>query len=424
MKIPVWTLAIAGGVLALGLPAKAATVRVFANSAHQIAFQGKPDKPGSNLQEAFEKKTGIKVVWETVPYPQMRQTLMRALASSSSQYDVVMIENSWAAPDVLDKLASIEPVAGKDGMNELDGVFPAMRGAFTEGGVLKGVPVRSNPQIVHYNKAIFAERGISVPKTFDEMLQDAEKASYTRQDGAKVYGLAIKPSEDIITMVKAMGGSVLSPDYKVGVDTPATVKAVERIKALFDKGAIPPNFFSMDSTSVQTLMRQGLAAMTLFGDNYFLRFNNAKSSRIAGHAGFFAIPGEKAGTYSPAKVAFWAAALPKNASEESRKAGWTFIRYLASKPVQLQMALNGNGPVRGDTLHDPAFTGRAPYAPESAIALDHASELLPVFDGTAQVSDAFEEDAVAAIIGKMPVADAMADAKARIEKIVAEKRPK
>ncbi|KAJ0343881.1 hypothetical protein COL154_014052 [Colletotrichum chrysophilum] len=409
--------------LATALPASAASIRVFANSAHQIAFQGKPDEPGSNLQTLFEKKTGIRVIWETVPYPQMRQTLMRALASSSSQYDVVMVENSWAAPDILDKLLPVKSVAGKDGMKELDGIFPAMLNAFRQNGTLKGVPIRSNPQIVHYNKAIFADRGISVPKTFGEMLNDAKKASYTRSDGAKVYGLAIKPDEDIITMVKALGGSVLSPDYKIGVDSPATISAIKRIKTLFDKGAIPPNFFSMDSSSVQTLMRQGLAAMTLFGDNYYLRFNNPKSSRIAGKAGFFAIPGEKAGTYAPAKVAFWAAALPNNSSKQNRKAAWTFIQYLASKPVQLQMALNGNGPVRGDTLDDPEFTKQAPYAPDSKIALKHASELLPVFDGSAQVRDTFEEEAVAVITGNKPVAEAMAEAKDRIKKIVAEKRP-
>ncbi len=424
MRNNLWPLAaVAGIALAVAVPARAESVRVFANSAHQIAFQGQPDKPGSNLQAAFEKKTGIKVVWETVPYPQMRQTLMRALASSSSQYDVVMVENSWAAPDVLSKLLPIDSVAGKDGVKELDGIFPAMREAFEQGGSLEGVPIRSNPQIVHYNKAIFADRGIAVPKTFDAMLEAAAKASYTRDDGAKVYGLAIKPDEDIITIVKALGGSVLSADYKIGVDSAQTVDAIKRIKSLFDKGAIPPNFFSMDSSSVQTLMRQGLAAMTLFGDNYYLRFNNPKSSRIAGKAGFFAIPGKTPGTYAPAKVAFWAAALPKNSSEESRKAGWTFIRYLASAPVQLQMALNGNGPTRSDTLGDPKFTGQAPYASDSKIALDHASELLPVFDGTAQVRDAFTEEAVAAITGKKPAADAMAEAKRKIAKIVAEKRP-
>jgi multiple sugar transport system substrate-binding protein len=425
MRIPVWTLAAATGwLVAFGSATHAQEVRVFANSAHQIAFQGPPDKPDQNLESVFEKETGLKVVWEAVPYPEMRQSLMRALASSSAQYDVVMVEDSWAAPDLLGKLVSIESVAGKDGMAALNGIFPGMRNAFTLDGDLKGVPIRSNPQIVHYNKQIFADRGISAPKTFEAMLQAAEKASYTREDGAKVYGLALKPSEDLITIVKALGGGVLSSDYKIDVASPATVSAIERIKALYDKGAIPPDFYSMDSTSVQTLMNQGLTAMTFFGDNYYMRFNNPKSSRIAGHAGFFAMPGEKEDSYAPSKVAFWAAALPQNGSEESRKAGWAFIRFLASAPAQLQMALNGNGPVDGNTLHDPQFAEKAPYAADSAIALEHASPLLPVFDGTAQVRDAFQEEAVAAITGKKPAAEAMAEAKSRIEAIVAQKRPK
>ena len=403
------------------ISAHAATIRVFANSAHQLAFQGKPGTPGSNLQQQFEAQTGIKIVWETVPYPQMRQTLERALASSSAQYDVVMVEDSWAAPDILDRLVPLATVARQARMAELQGIFPAMLASFTFDNALVGVPIRSNPEIVHYNKQIFADRGISVPKTFGELLQDAEKAAFTRQDGAKVYGLALKPDEDLITIVKALGGGVLSPDYKIEVDSPATIAAIEQVRTLYEKGAIPPNFYSMDAGSVQTLMRQGLAAMTFFGDNYYLRFNNPQSSRIAGHAGFFAIPDMKPDTYAPTKVAFWAAAIPKNATEDSRKASWTFIQYLASEPVQLQMALNGNGPVRADTLHDPKFVGQAPYAPESAIALAHASPLLPAFDGTPQVRDAFEQEAVAAIIGKKPVPGAMAEAKSRIQTIVAQK---
>jgi multiple sugar transport system substrate-binding protein len=423
MKNTVRTLVAAAGLAVFATAADAETIRVFANSAHQLAFQGRPNEPGSNLQEAFEKETGIRVVWEAVPYPQMRQTLMRVLASSSVQYDVVMVEDSWAVPDILDKLLPIASVAPPAEIAGLDGIFPAMRATFTRDGALLGVPIRSNPQIVHYNKQIFAERGIVPPKTFEALLAAAEKASYARADGARVFGLAIKPSEDLITMVKALGGGVLSPTWEIGVDRPETIAAISRIKALFDAGAVPPNFFSMDSSAVQTLMRQGLAAMTLFGDNYFLRFNDPKASPIAGHAGFFALPGATAGSWAPAKAAYWGAALPKNGNDRSRAAAWTFVRHLASPPVQLQMALNGNGPVDAVTLADRRFVETAPYAAESAIALANASPLLPVFDGTAQVQDAFVEAAVAAIIGKKPVAEAMAEAKGKIEAIVAQKRP-
>jgi multiple sugar transport system substrate-binding protein len=424
MKTALRLLAAAAAVVATTAAADAQTIRVFANSAHQLAFQGRPAEPGSNLQDAFEKETGIKVVWEAVPYPQMRQTLMRVLASASAQYDVVMIEDSWAVPDILDKLVSVDAVATPAEIAALDGIFPAMRATFTAGGTLRGVPIRSNPQIAHYNREIFAERGIAVPKTFDEMLTAAEKASFTRADGARVFGLALKPGEDLITLVKALGGGVLTPDFAIGVDRPETIAALERVKTLFDKGAIPPNFFAMDSTSVQTLMRQGLAAMTLFGDNYSLRFNDPKGSQVAGKVGFFAVPGATAGSYAPAKAAYWGAALPKNGRDDGRKAAWTFVRYLASGPVQLRMALNGNGPVDAATLADRQFVETAPYAADSAAALANASPLLPVFDGTAQVQDTFVEAAVAAILGKKPVAEAMADARAKIEAIVAQKRAK
>ncbi|AMM84043.1 extracellular solute-binding protein [Martelella sp. AD-3] len=413
----------AAGVAALATSASAETIRVFANSAHQIAFEGQGGQADASLADAFERETGIKVVWETVPYPEMRQTMLRALAGRSAQYDVVMVENSWAVPSVLDKLVSVNSVASPDQTDELADIFPAMKGDFTQNGELKGVPIRSNPQIVHFNKKIFSERGIDVPISFEAMLDAAEKASYKRSDGASIYGLAIKPNEDLISIVKALGGGIVSPNYEVLVDTPETIAAIKRIRTLFDDGAIPPNFFSMDSASVQTLMREGLAAMTLFGDNYYLRFNDPNSSRIAGDAGFFAVPGEKDGSYAPTKVAFWSAALPANADAESHANGWKFIHYLASPPVQLQMALNGNGPVSITTLHDPAFIDAAPYAAVSEIALDHASPLLPVFDGTAQIQDTFEQAAVAAILGKETVEVAMSEVAAKIEKIIASKRP-
>lgn len=403
-------------------PVAAASVRVFANSAHQQAFQGNPKVPGSNLQEAFEKDTGIRIDWETVPWPQMQQNLMRALSSGSSQFDVVMIESSWPARDVLDKLVTIEEPASSDTGRSIAAIFPGMKAAYTLDGKLKGVPIRSNPQIVHYNTEIFAKQGISLPKTFADLLAAAEKASFKRDDGAPVYGLAIKPDEDIIAVVKAMGGNVLTDDLTIGVTSPETIAAITRLRALFEKGALPPNFFAMDATSVQTMMREGLVAMSLFGDNYFNRFNDAASSRIAGRAGFFAIPGTPPRDYAPTKVAFWAAALPTNARPDNQEAARRFIGYLASAPVQLQMALNGNGPVREDTLRDPAFLQGAPYATASTIALANASQPLPIFEGTNQVRDIFVKEAVAAIIGKKPVNEAMTAAAADIKVIVDKRR--
>jgi multiple sugar transport system substrate-binding protein len=417
----------AAACVALGLTAgavEAQTIRVFANSAHQDSFAGKPGATQGNLQAEFEKTTGLRIVWDTVPWPQMRQNFQRALASSSGAYDVVMVINEWATPDVLAKLLPLDAMT--PALEEPADIFPAMRQTFTHAGKLVGLPIRSNPQIVHFNKTIFAERGIAQPRSFAELLDAAQKLGGKRADGASVYGFGVKSlgDDDLTLIMKALGGDVLTRDYEVVVDSPANAATLARLKALYESGGIAPNFASMDTVAVQNLMREGLLAMVLFGDSYYTRFNDPKTSRVAGHVGYFAIPGAKDGAYGPAKVAYWAAALPANGPAANREAAWKFIQFMASKSAQLQMAVNGNGPARRSTLEDPRFQKDAPYAADSAIALANAAEIFPVFDGSPQVQAAFTEEAVLAITGRKPIADALRSASDRIKAIVAEKRPK
>jgi multiple sugar transport system substrate-binding protein len=411
-------------VLLTAQTAPAQTLRVFANSAHQDAFAGRPGSTGGNLQAEFEKETGLKIVWDTVPWPQMRQNFQRALASSSGAYDVVMVINEWASADVLSKLLPLDAMT--PALEEPGDIFEGMRATFTSGGRLVGLPIRSNPQIVHYNKAVFAERGVAEPKSFGELLDAAQKLAHRRADGASVYGFSPKSlaDDDLTLIMKAFGGDVLTKDYRVVVDSPANAATLARLKALYDAGGMPPNFASLDTVAVQNLAREGLLAMVLFGDNYHNRFNDPKTSRAAGHAGFFPIPGQQPGTAGPAKVAYWAAALPVNGPAANREAAWRFIRFMASKTAQLQMAINGNGPTRRSTLEDERFRKDAPYAAASVTALANAAEIFPAFDGTAQVQAAWAEEAVLAITGRKPIAEALKSASDRINAIVAEKKPK
>jgi len=403
--------------------ANAETVRVFANSAHQDAFTGRPGATEGNLQAEFEKSTGIKVVWDAVPWPQMRQNFQRAMASSSGAYDVVMVINDWATEDVLAKLLPLDQMA--PALEAPDDIFPAMRWTFTHAGRLVALPIRSNPQIVHYNKTIFAERGIALPRSFGELLDASLKLAGKRADGASVYGFGLKTlaDDDLTLVMKAFGGDVLTKDFRVVVDSPENAATLARLKVLYEGGGLAPNFATTDTVATQNLMREGLLGMVLFVDNYYNRFNDARTSRIAGNVGFFPIPGAQPGSYGPAKVAYWAAALPANGPAANRAAAWKFIQYMSSKEAQVQMAVNGNGPARLSTLENPRFQKDAPYAAASAIALANAVDIFPPFDGTPQVHAAVTEESVLAITGRKPIPEALKAAAARITAIVAEKRP-
>ena len=411
-------------LLARSRPALAETIPVFANSAHQAAFAGAPGGTGESAQAGFVKATGDTVAWHTTPWPEMRQTLLRLLTASTSADAVVMVINDWATPTLKQKLLPLDALLAQAPVEALDDIFIGMRRPFMQDNKLFGIPIRSNPQILHYNKELLASRDVAPPVSIEALLDAAQAVAGKRADGASVYGLAIKPDEDILAIVRAYGGSVLDPALGIHVREAPVLAALDRLRALYAGGGLPRNFHTMDSTSVQTLMREGLVAMCLFGDNYFLRFNDPKGSRIAGKVWFEPIPGSAAlgARYAPAKVTFWAAAMPATLSPARQQGAWRLIRSMASPASQLSMAIAGNGPVRQSTLSDPAFTANAPYAAASKIALDNAIDLLPVFDGSVEVNDIFTEEAVAAIIERKTPTVAMADAQQRIEKVLA-KRP-
>jgi len=401
-------------------PVLAESISVFANSAHQVAFQRGRTGNSDGAQAAFEKATGDKVAWNAVPWPEMRASLLRSLAASSAEYDVVMVINEWATPVLKRKLLPLAALMAAQPLEAPDDIFAGMRAPFVQDGVPVGIPIRSNPQIVHYNRETFAAAGLAPPETMEALLDAAQKLAGKRTDGARTFGLALKPDEDILVVVRALGGQVLDASLGIHVREPPVLAALQRLRALYAAGALPPNFATMDATSVQSLMREGLSAMVFFGDNYFVRFNDPKTSHIAGKVGFFPMPGgaSTGQRYAPTKVTFWAASIPATLPAPRQAAAWRLIRAMASPASQLQMAVTGNGPVRASTLDDPTFAAEAPYAAASRIALAHATDLLPVFEGSAEVNDAFTQGAVTAILGKASPEDAMAEAEARIAEIV------
>jgi multiple sugar transport system substrate-binding protein len=115
-------------------------------------------------------------------------------------------------------------------------------------------------------------------------------------------------------------------------------------------------------------------------------------------------------------------ALAPNGNPAKRELAWNFIRALASPEAQLRMAINGNGPVRFAVAEAPQYLAEAPYGRASAQALRHAEPQIPVFDGSAEVRDIFNEEATQAIAGRKPIDAALDAAKTRIAAVVQAQR--
>ena len=241
--------------------------------------------------------------------------------------------------------------------------------------------------------------------------------THKRSDGAQVYGFAYNPDQTDIQMLRAFGGDVFDTNMNVTVNSPAAVRAVEFVKGLYEARAIPPNFTELNSGSIRQLYTNGLVGMIFLGDNYYVRFNDPKSSQIAGHSEVSYIP-EAGGGIAPTKLAFWGIGIPKNGNPKNRQLAYDFIRYFTTQQAQVKMALNGNGPVRTSVYQDATFAEKVPYAVLAEKVLPQGQALLPAVTGSTQILDVLKQTFNEAIQGQKPVQQALDEAKGKIEQII------
>ncbi len=363
----------------------------------------------------FEQEHGVTIRWVTIPWAGMEEKILRELALPRTEAHIIYFVDVWASPESLARLMPLDDFMTAAPIKEFEGLAPGMLSAFVYDGKYRGVPVRSNMQILHYNKAIFAKQGIEeAPRTFEELIEAAKAATHTREDGAPVYGLGLKVPEDIIGVIRAFGGEVMTPDYQVVCDSREAIAAITALRDLYTAGALPPDFFMLQAADYERLVGQGLVAMVFFGDNYNLRFNDPTrvSPEVVGQMHVAPIPASETTDLevAPCKVAFWAMTIPNNAPRENRELAWEFIRYLASPEAQLSMALNGNGPTRAAVFGDPEYQAGVPYAWASELAVDAARPLWPPFAHLSRAEDILAQEAVLAIMGQKDPGQAMKDA--------------
>lgn len=406
-------------------PATAQTtdVTLWSHVVHQQVVEGKRGGVEVNLGAAFERDRNVRLRWSTIAFDQMQDKVLRELNIARSSADIVFILNTWAEPGVLARLAPLDGFMRAAPIADLGDISPAMVAAFTDRQGVKGIPFRHNPQLLHYNRAIFAERGVAgEPQTFEEFVEIAKKTSFRRADGAQVYGFAFETNqaEDLVVVLRAYGGDVITQDLRIRVNEPEAVKAMEAMRDLFVAGALPRDLAILKPADLQNLMSQGLIAMGIFGDNYYDRFNNPQQSQVAGKTWFAPVPASATnqGARYASSAGFWAMAIPVNSDAARRETSFSLISFLSQPDTQLTLALNNNSPVRASTYSNPRYAAEIPYAGVVQKVLPIAAPPFPAFPGSKEAERIFLEEAVAAITGQRPVKQAMDRAAASIERVL------
>ncbi|TVQ39482.1 MAG: sugar ABC transporter substrate-binding protein [Spirochaetaceae bacterium] len=395
---------------------------VWAHSVHHEVARGLTGA-GIDVSERFEEEFGVEIEWITLPWAGMQERILRELTAPDVEPDVVFINHNWADRDLLSHLAPLDEYMNVSPFEDPRDIPEGLFAPFLHDGSTYGVPYRITLRALHYNRRIFDEHGIeNPPKTLEELMEIARAVTHTRADGARVYGFGFRPDQDELTILRAFGIDALTQDFEININSPEAVEAYSAARVLYKEGVIPPDFPALDTATAQELIGEGLIAMGGFPDGYYVRFNNPEVSREAGNMEAAPFPAA-AGTglvSAPSDSAIWGVAIPQRARQSTRDLAWEFIRFFSSKEAQLDMALNGNAPVRSSTYVEDRFLAEVPYGEVSSQAIQTASPALPTFGGTAEVRDIVREAAIESITGDRDVAAVLDNAAAEIERVLRE----
>ena len=192
------------------------------------------------------------------------------IAANSDKYEITTDESAWG--DFTKKLQlqvaskqDVTPVFYTDSMqamtfgangqaldlkdwvdSEIDASLynDALFAITDDEGHLWGVPHALNSIAVVYNKDIFDERGVAYPTedwTFQDMLDMAEKLTFTREDGTKVYGIQYQTNitQGWLPFMSAVGVIPYKDNYQYSnLDDPKVKEAMEKYRIAIDKGCM------------------------------------------------------------------------------------------------------------------------------------------------------------------------------------------
>ena len=189
---------------------------------------------------------------------------MRRLAAEDSDIDIIGMDVIWTAEFA--EAEWIKEITGADRTKAERGVLPGPLETAKYKGRLWTVPFTSNTQLLWYRKDLVKQ----VPKTWDEMIDQAERLNTTIQvQAARYEGLVVWFN----SLVASAGGEIVDDAGDPVLGAPA-VQAAEVMKRLASSSAAPPAMTNNKEDQARLGFESGASA---FQVNYSFVYASAKT---------------------------------------------------------------------------------------------------------------------------------------------------
>jgi multiple sugar transport system substrate-binding protein len=325
---------------------------------------------------AFTKATGIPVDFTLLPVDPWNARLKAELSAGSDGIDVVQWSvgmAGWIAPHMLDHEALANEINTKDAAWDWSDFLAGSKRAATYEGKMVGIPYRVTTGIMHYQKALLEQAGISkLPDTFDEL----RKAAIATNTPPTRYGFGMSGRQGpailsaFLPFLYSCGGDLLN--FKTGeilINNDKAVAALDFWSGLVTKDkVVPPEALTWEYDEIVAGGQTDRYAMAETFAPYGTLMNDPKLSKTGGKWSWDVVPGQTAKSQSRTWIDGHFLAVPKYT--KNRDWSLLFIQMCTNKDFMRRSMLRGNAPPRGSVLRDPEMVQKIGWPPVAAAAIE------------------------------------------------------
>jgi multiple sugar transport system substrate-binding protein len=385
---------------------------------------------GDDLRQAakdYEAQTGIHINIAEFPYANLFEKELIDLNARTGAYDLIMLDDPWFPKFAsLSVLADFAPFLQRRGKSAPDDDFVATSIALGRSpyqtGALYALPYVGNSQLFFYRKDLLQKHNLKEPATWDDVMNAAKTISEQEINGApgggKIYGYVMRAAQgnaavaDFMPIFWAFGGEMFDGKGQPTVNSPEGIAA---LKFMIELGKYsPPGYASFNADEVGAHLLQSTAAMSINWPAWISSFNDPAKSKVIGKMEFGQMPGAK--NPGRAEIGNWLIAIPRDA--KNPEAAMDFLLWATSAEQMKLSAQRGNPPTRKSVFNDPQLVAKFPSYPAQLRSLE-SSRPRPRTPLWNEIENAFGIYLSKANSGELSAEDAMNQANAEIEKIVA-----
>ena len=378
-----------------------------------------PLDPIPGLLREFERRNpGVTVRSEPLTWTsdEQHQFYVINLDGATPAFDVLMLDLIWV-PEFAQAgwLLDLSPWVPR---GELAPHFPAAAAASVWNDRVWGLPWNMNVGVLYYRADLLAKYGLTPPRTWDELVEQAQRIRAGERDprldgvlwqGKQYEGLVV----NVLEHFWANGTSLIDERDTVLPEPARAAAALRFMRRLIASGVSPSRVTASDEEMSRRSFGDGRAVF-LRSWPYAMDLFEAPDSPVRGRVGVAPLPSHPDGEAGLGATGGFHLAV--NRRTRHAEAAVALVRFLASTEGQRAITAAGVAlyPTRVDLYRDPVAIKAHPYMPRfHDLAL--RARPRPVRPYYLMFSTTVQPEFSAALVGLKTPEEALGDARRQLE---------